>query len=104
MKATWTEPRCYTDAEGGCYRIAVYSGDGKARTMFEIRPSNGDTMVTYGDKQRAALIVRAVNSHDALVEALREVLDYTNKGQVCPEWVRDKARALLAELDKEGGQ
>lgn len=45
------------------------------------------------DKERAAHIVKCVNNHDVLVEALEEILDWQT---LAPQWVGDKAKVALA--------
>jgi hypothetical protein len=46
-------------------------------------------------RANAAFIVKAVNAHDALVEALENALLWTDEEHDVDEW-RDKARAALA--------
>lgn len=51
------------------------------------------------DEANARHIVKCVNNHDRLVEALDGLLDMWD-GAPIDEW--EKARALLAELDAQG--
>jgi len=54
-------------------------------------------------KANAAFIVRAVNSHDKLVEALRLVA-HSGKFQCFDDDAWDVVNAALASLDQEPGQ
>jgi hypothetical protein len=71
-----------------------------------IRPANGERLIAIvsGEMQQdeiranAAFIVRAVNTHDDLVEALKDLLDGT--GDMTAERI-EKARAALRK--GEGG-
>ena len=71
-------------------------------------PPNGkpspETVATMKDRDNAALIVRAVNSHEALVEAIKEahhyILDDAMDGNVEANRVLD---VLNATLDRKDG-
>ena len=61
---------------------------------------DGDPAATADTKREAAFITRAVNHHDALVDALRAMVDRWE-----PDTNRDRyktARALLAKIGGKG--
>lgn len=45
--------------------------------------AKGEVIATAVGKADAAFIVRAVNSHEALLGLLKQVLNHTNVGEVC---------------------
>ena len=62
-----------------------------------------DLVATADKKYEAAAIIAAVNNHDALVEALRAVVDRwepDTSGKDRDMW--ETARALLAKIGGEG--
>jgi hypothetical protein len=80
-------PTPWTVPDGGI-RPAIYTADEVEHIA---------TMADTGDEMEAnaAFIVRAVNSHDALVEALLEVRKCGNGGAKLSRAASDKARAAL---------
>lgn len=79
----------------GAYDYAIGNDDYFVAYM-QVLPVDG------ADKANAALIVRAVNSHEALVAALEKLTEFATEGVAVPEsWdVILNARAALA-LAKE---
>lgn len=55
-------------------------------------------------KEDAAFIVRACNSHAALVEALEKIVEADERGHVCLFGYAQKARAALALAKGTNGQ
>lgn len=73
---------------------------------------NGSMVATFGTEEDAALCVRAVNAHDALVEALRECEDYFDQRADAdcvgdpPAYAGNREMTLLGVVRRalEGGQ
>lgn len=83
--------------------------------VIDSAPYEGQWFAGDNDDANKALIVRAVNSHDALVAALRVLMQYAGCGDYCEsersdapcdcgcDSARDKARAALALAEQGGG-
>ena len=76
----------------------AYTGDDSCHI------GGGDGKVCGGgrklSKANAAVIVRAVNSHGALLEALKEACAFSDKVGVCYSWV-PAANAAIAAAETE---
>lgn len=77
--------------------------------VIDSAPYEGQWFAGDNDDANKALIVRAVNGHDALVAALRDLLAVCDEADVA--WIgstdvcrlRDQARAALALAEQGGG-
>src|SRR3990167_6251269 len=87
-----------TSKEAFCERYTIeVCSDGLRSVLADIRevtmcPEHGGTA-----EANAALIVRAVNAHDKLVDVAHSLIN--NNGTGAMEWAISNARALLAELE-----
>ena len=80
--------------------------DTGSRYIAQVQSASSDSLDEDGtDASNAEFIVRAVNSHDALVAALRSVLDTFDRQNVpLPAYLRrDEAQARAAIALAEGG-
>ena len=66
------------DEFNGCPFIPVYGHRSVACEVQGDVDDDGGLIITQAVRDRAALIVRAVNSHDALVEALQGIIDWAD--------------------------
>lgn len=96
----WTDPRHYTKPDGVVYGIQSYGGSQPLRSIFLITEPD-DT-----DEANAAFIVKAVNNHQKLLDALTGLLDQAD--ETYPHFEdtrgmanRDQARAAIKEASKE---
>ena len=75
-----------------------YYGDGTAETLAIMNSGDSDT-----DKANAKYIVNCVNSHDKLVEALKEIAETNGKDEqdVFDEWTEAEAFHKVRKLAQD---
>ena len=88
----------YDDADGRWYAI-VYADSGKGIELERVALGIGAT--SEEADERAALAVRAVNSHAALVDALREIRDKAKLNRETVPWLGcdDRILHLFADIE-----
>jgi hypothetical protein len=79
-------------------------GDDGFFEWYELENASGEPIARIDSEANAALIVRAVNSHAVLVEALQKIFTLTlanhcDRDEALEE-IRSNIRAALAQLDK----
>lgn len=87
------------------YHVELNSeADNDNKGRIDILDNSGTPIAHVIDEETAAFIVRACNSHAALIEALDEILDYCNTSVERPrplDLSKAKAALALAKKDNE---